>query len=118
MLSVLSTVSPSALAKAWSRGDFPKEITSALKKNPKKYSAQKTVISDKLKISRFTTSVTLIHVSAHIQEGPQTGQPLRLLAGKIQRTALVDLPSGVLSSYYEQDGGEAARRGHKGVSDS
>lgn len=32
MLSVLSTVSPSALANAWSRGDFPEEITSALKK--------------------------------------------------------------------------------------
>lgn len=53
----------------------------------------KTVISDKLKISRITTSVTFIHIGAHFQEGAQTGQPLRLLAGKIQRTALVDLPS-------------------------
>lgn len=91
MLSVLSTVSPSALAKAWSRGDFPEEITSALKKKR----VRRKVISDKLKISRFTTSVTFIHISAHFQEGRQTGQPLWLLAGKIQRTALVDLPSSI-----------------------
>lgn len=56
---------------------------------------RRKVISDKLKISRFTTSVTFIHISAHFQEGRQTGQPLWLLAGKIQRTALVDLPSSI-----------------------
>lgn len=37
--------------------------------------------------------IACIHVGTHIEQSQQAGQPLRLLAGEIQRTALVDLPS-------------------------
>lgn len=40
-------------------------------------------------------SIPFIHISTHIQEGPQAGEPLWLFAGKIQWTALMDLLSSI-----------------------
>lgn len=52
-----------------------------------------------------------IHVSAHVQQRQQAGQPLWLLAGQIQRTALVDLQSDIYIIYVKliEDRGDAIR---------
>ncbi len=47
------------------------------------------------KLRKFTMFVSCIHISTHIQQGLQTGEPLWLLTGKIQGAALMDLPRSV-----------------------
>lgn len=47
--------------------------------------------------------ILCIHISTHIQQGQQAGVSLRLFTGKIQRTALVDLSSGIYIIYIQAE---------------
>lgn len=97
MFSVLCTVRPSLLAKAWSKGVFPLERWEQSSQGFQRWTND---CKDRhfwitLGRGKYTMFISCIDIRAHVQQGQQAGEPLRLLAGEIQGTALVDLSSSI-----------------------
>lgn len=97
MFSVLCTVRPSLLAKAWSKGVFPLETRAEQSVFRMREWVQGLILLYYCTLGqcKYTMFIPCIDISAHIQQAQQAGESLRLLAGEIQRTALVDLSSSI-----------------------